>query len=162
MGMKGRLLAVLAGVAIVAGIAVTAAFGAHKADPGISASTITIGGTFPLTGPASLYKTIPAAEKAYFDYINDHGGVNGRKIDFKIVDDGVRPLEDGAAHAAARRAGQGLRGLRQPRHRAEPRDLGLPEQAEGPARAARDRRLVLGLLGEEVPVHDRLPAGLSG
>ena len=38
--------------------------------------------TFPLTGPASLYKTIPAAEKAYFDYVNDHGGVNGRKIDF--------------------------------------------------------------------------------
>jgi branched-chain amino acid transport system substrate-binding protein len=91
MGMKGRLLAVLAGVAIVAGIAVTAAFGAHKADPGISASTITIGGTFPLTGPASLYKTIPAAEKAYFDYVNDHGGVNGRKIDFKIVDDGYDP-----------------------------------------------------------------------
>ena len=91
MGMKGRLLAVLAGVAIVAGIAVTAAFGAHKADPGISASTITIGGTFPLTGPASLYKTIPAAEKAYFDYVNDHGGVNGRKIDFKIVDDAYDP-----------------------------------------------------------------------
>ena len=31
MGMKGRILAVLAGAAIVAGIAVTAAFGAHRA-----------------------------------------------------------------------------------------------------------------------------------
>jgi branched-chain amino acid transport system substrate-binding protein len=91
MGMKGRILAVLAGAAIVAGIAVTAAFGAHRTDPGVSASTITIGGTFPLTGPASLYKTIPAAEKAYFDYINDHGGVNGRKIDFHILDDGYDP-----------------------------------------------------------------------
>jgi branched-chain amino acid transport system substrate-binding protein len=91
MGMNSRILAVIAGAAIVAGIAVTAAFGAHRADPGVSASTITIGGTFPLTGPASLYKTIPAAEKAYFDYVNDHGGVNGRKIDFHVLDDSYSP-----------------------------------------------------------------------
>src|SRR6266404_3872367 len=78
MGMNSRILAIIAGAAIVAGIAVTAAFGAHRADPGISASTITIGGTFPLTGPASLYKTIPTAEKAYFDYVNDNGGINGQ------------------------------------------------------------------------------------
>jgi branched-chain amino acid transport system substrate-binding protein len=89
--MNSRILAVIAGAAIVAGIAVTAAFGAHRADPGISASTITIGGTFPLTGPASLYKTIPTAEKAYFDYVNDNGGVNGRKIDFHILDDSYSP-----------------------------------------------------------------------
>ena len=91
MGMNSRILAVIAGAAIVAGIAVTAAFGAHRADPGISASTITIGGTFPLTGVASLYKTIPVAEKAYFDYVNDHGGVNGRKINFEILDDSYDP-----------------------------------------------------------------------
>jgi branched-chain amino acid transport system substrate-binding protein len=91
MGMKGRVPAVFAGVALVAAIAVAAAFGAHRADPGISGSTITIGGTFPLTGPASLYKTIPAAENAYFDYVNAHGGVNGRKIDFKILDDAYDP-----------------------------------------------------------------------
>jgi len=91
MGMKGRILAVLAGAAIVAGIAVTAAFGAHRATPGVSATTITIGGTFPLTGPAALYRTIPAAEGAYFAYVNDHGGVNGRKIDFKVLDDGYDP-----------------------------------------------------------------------
>jgi branched-chain amino acid transport system substrate-binding protein len=91
MGNKSRILAVIAGAAIVGGIAVTAAFGAHRATPGISATTITIGGTFPLTGPASLYKTIPAAEKAYFDYVNDHGGVNGRKINFEILDDSYDP-----------------------------------------------------------------------
>jgi branched-chain amino acid transport system substrate-binding protein len=91
MGVKGRILAVLAGVAIVAGVAVTAALGAHRADPGITGSQITIGGTFPLTGPASLYKTIPAAEKAYFDYVNDRGGVNGRKINFEILDDSYDP-----------------------------------------------------------------------
>jgi len=91
MGMKGRILAVCAGAAIVATVAVTAASGAPKLDPGITSSSITIGGTFPLTGPASLYKAIPAAEKAYFDYVNDHGGVNGRKITFDILDDGYDP-----------------------------------------------------------------------
>jgi hypothetical protein len=58
--MKDRLLAVLAGLAAVAAVAVSAAGGAVTADPGITATTIKIGGTFPLTGPASLYKTIPA------------------------------------------------------------------------------------------------------
>jgi branched-chain amino acid transport system substrate-binding protein len=91
MTMKRRLLAVLAGTAVVAAAAVSAASGAPKADPGITASTIKIGGTFPLTGVASSYKTIPAAEKAYYDYVNDHGGINGRKIDFTILDDAYDP-----------------------------------------------------------------------
>jgi branched-chain amino acid transport system substrate-binding protein len=89
--MKGKLLAVLAGTALVAGVAVTAAFGSHSATPGVTATEIKIGGTFPLTGFASLYKTIPAAEKAYFDYINARGGVNGRKISFEILDDSYDP-----------------------------------------------------------------------
>jgi branched-chain amino acid transport system substrate-binding protein len=91
MRMKGRILAIAVGAAIVASVAVTAASGAGQADPGITATSIKIGGTFPLTGPASLYKTIPAAEKAYFDYVNDNGGVNGRKIDFMVVDDAYDP-----------------------------------------------------------------------
>ncbi|MGZ8715942.1 MAG: ABC transporter substrate-binding protein [Gaiellaceae bacterium] len=89
--MKGRILAVIAGAAVVGSIAVAAASGAQRLDPGVSSSSIKIGGTFPLTGPASLYKVIPAAEKAYFDYVNDRGGVNGRKIDFSILDDGYDP-----------------------------------------------------------------------
>jgi branched-chain amino acid transport system substrate-binding protein len=91
MGRKGKVFAAVAGAALVAGIAVTAAFGAQRATPGITATEIKIGGTFPLTGVASLYKTIPAAEKAYFDYVNDHGGVNGRKINFEILDDSYDP-----------------------------------------------------------------------
>src|SRR5215471_12388258 len=93
MGRKGRVLAMLAGAAVVAGIAVTTAGGAQKATPGITATSIDIGGTFPLTGVASLYKTIPTAEKAYFDYINDRGGVNGRKINFDILDDAYNPAQ---------------------------------------------------------------------
>jgi ABC-type branched-subunit amino acid transport system substrate-binding protein len=93
MRTKGRKLGAVVAVLAVAGIAVTAAAGAHRADPGITSSSIKIGGTFPLTGPASLYKTIPAAEKAYYDYVNAHGGVNGRKIDFTILDDAYNPAQ---------------------------------------------------------------------
>jgi ABC-type branched-subunit amino acid transport system substrate-binding protein len=93
MGMKGRLLAVLAGTALVAAIAATAASGSRTADPGVTATSIKIGGTFPLTGVASLYKTIPAAEAAYFAYVNAQGGVNGRKIDFEILDDAYDPAQ---------------------------------------------------------------------
>jgi branched-chain amino acid transport system substrate-binding protein len=91
MGSKLRALVAVTGVILVASVAVTAAVGAHRADPGVTSTSITIGGTFPLTGFASLYKTIPAAEKAYFDYVNDHGGVNGRKINFEILDDAYDP-----------------------------------------------------------------------
>jgi branched-chain amino acid transport system substrate-binding protein len=93
MGRQGKILAVLAGVATVAAMAATAASGATRAN-GITSSSITIGGTFPLTGVASLYKTIPAAEKAYFDYLNDtKGGVGGRKINFIIKDDAYSPAQ---------------------------------------------------------------------
>lgn len=94
MGMKGkRTVMVLAIAALVAGVSATTAVGAHQKDPGIDSTVITIGGTFPLTGVASLYKTIPFAEKAYFDYVNAHGGVNGREISFLIRDDAYDPSQ---------------------------------------------------------------------
>jgi branched-chain amino acid transport system substrate-binding protein len=88
-----RALAVIGGVAAVAAVTATAAFGAHRADPGITSTSIKIGGTFPLTGVASAYKTIPAAESAYYAYVNAHGGVNGRKIDFTALDDAYNPAQ---------------------------------------------------------------------
>src|SRR3954447_6735717 len=91
MGMKGRILATLVGIAAIAAIAVSAAGGAVRTDPGVTANSINIGGTFPLTGVASLYKTIPAAEKAYYDYVHDHGRVHGRKSNFEILDDAYGP-----------------------------------------------------------------------
>ncbi len=92
MGRKGRrILVVLSATTLVAVVSASAAFGAHRVDPGITSTSVSIGGTFPLTGVASLYKTIPAAEKAYFDYTNAQGGVNGRKIDFTILDDAYDP-----------------------------------------------------------------------
>ena len=61
-------------------------------DPGITASTIKLGITSPLTGIAAPgYKKIPGAMKAYFDYVNANGGVNGRKITLVSKDDQYIP-----------------------------------------------------------------------
>jgi branched-chain amino acid transport system substrate-binding protein len=79
--------------AAVAAVATAAAFAGTTATPGITKKSVTIGGTFPLTGPAQLYGVIPKAENAYFQYVNAHGGVNGRKIDFKVYDDGYNPAQ---------------------------------------------------------------------
>src|ERR1700722_12813248 len=60
--------------------------------PGITATTITIGSHQPLTAPAAPgYSEIAPASAAYFDYVNAHGGVDGRKIVYKYLDDGYNP-----------------------------------------------------------------------
>ncbi len=89
MHRRAKFLAAAVVVALAA--SVTAALASRAATPGVTSSTITIGGTFPLTGPAQLYGVIPKAENAYFQYVNAHGGVNGRKIVFKVEDDAYNP-----------------------------------------------------------------------
>jgi branched-chain amino acid transport system substrate-binding protein len=60
--------------------------------PGITATTITIGSHQPLTGPAAPgYSEIAPAANAYFSYVNAHGGVYGRKIVYKYLDDAYNP-----------------------------------------------------------------------
>ncbi|MFF2631504.1 ABC transporter substrate-binding protein [Microbacterium sp. NPDC058021] len=59
---------------------------------GVTDTTVTIGTHTPLTGPAAAgYSSISAAATAYFDYLNDEGGVNGRTIEFIVKDDGYNP-----------------------------------------------------------------------
>src|SRR5713226_3900692 len=60
--------------------------------PGITATTITIGSTQPLTGRAAPgYSEISPSSNAYFQYLNAHGGINGRKITYYYYDDGYNP-----------------------------------------------------------------------
>jgi ABC-type branched-subunit amino acid transport system substrate-binding protein len=60
--------------------------------PGITPTTITIGSHQPLTGPvAPGYSEIAPASAAYFAYVNAHGGVYGRKIVYKYLDDAYNP-----------------------------------------------------------------------
>jgi branched-chain amino acid transport system substrate-binding protein len=92
MTRRARFALVSSVVAALAVVATAAAVASTSAGtPGVTAKTITIGGTFPLTGPAQLYSVIPHAENAYFQYVNAHGGVNGRKIVFKYYDDQYNP-----------------------------------------------------------------------
>jgi branched-chain amino acid transport system substrate-binding protein len=85
------LLVVLLATAAAAG---TAAASHRSGTPGVTSKQITIGGTFPYTGPASLYKTIPSAEQAFFAYVNaKYHGVYGRKIKDITMDDGYNPAQ---------------------------------------------------------------------
>ena len=65
--------------------------GSGKSDPGITKTSIKLGGSYPFSGPASAYGTIGGGAKAYFKYLNAKGGVNGRKIEFITLDDGYEP-----------------------------------------------------------------------
>jgi branched-chain amino acid transport system substrate-binding protein len=67
------------------------ALAAGQYDPGASDSAIKIGHTNPYSGSASAYGAIGRAIGAYFDKINDEGGINGRKIEFITLDDGYSP-----------------------------------------------------------------------
>jgi branched-chain amino acid transport system substrate-binding protein len=64
---------------------------AVQTDVGITSNSILLGNTIDQSGPAKSYATIAQAEQAYFTYINNQGGVNGRKITFKILDDQYNP-----------------------------------------------------------------------
>jgi branched-chain amino acid transport system substrate-binding protein len=85
----GALLGALLATAAVAGTAGASAQGT----PGVTKTQILIGGTFPYTGPAALYKTIPVAEQAWYAYVNAHGGVFHRKINDKTIDDSYNPAQ---------------------------------------------------------------------
>ena len=147
---------IVCGVGLVAALALTVpgAIGGPGQTPGVTAKTIAIGGTFPLTGPAASYAPIPLGMKAYFSYINarraakaddpQRRGVFGRQIIWKYYDDGYNPantaqltrrlVEQDKVFATVGQLGtEPVLGAR-----------ALPEPAEGAAGARLDRRVVLG------------------
>jgi len=69
----------------------SAAAPVSAAEQGVTDTEIVLGGTHPYSGPASAYGNIGKGIGAYFDYLNDHGGVNGRKIKWIDKDDGYSP-----------------------------------------------------------------------
>jgi len=84
---------VRSGVAIAA-LVLTAVTGARPAaDPGVTATSVLIGGTVPLTGEAAAFGTVGAGARAYFDYVNAKGGVHGRKIEYRVYDDAYNPVQ---------------------------------------------------------------------
>ncbi len=68
-------------------------------DPGASDTEVRIGNIAPYTGPYREYGAVAQAEAAYFQMINDQGGIRGRRVKFVTLDDGSDP---GNAVALAR------------------------------------------------------------
>jgi branched-chain amino acid transport system substrate-binding protein len=62
-----------------------------KYDTGATDTEIKIGNIMPYSGPASAYGIIGKTEAAYFQMVNDQGGINGRKVNFISYDDAYSP-----------------------------------------------------------------------
>ena len=91
--MNRRKLITVSAVLAVASLAATAV-PAQAAEVGVSSTEIKLGMTLPMTGTASPgYNKIPAAVKAYFDYVNANGGINGRKLTLVVKDDQYVPTQ---------------------------------------------------------------------
>jgi len=88
-----RKKSILAAVAVTSFALVASAVPAN-AEVGVSSTEIKLGTTVPMTGIAAPgYSKVAPAMKAYFEYINDNGGVYGRKINLVIKDDRYIPQE---------------------------------------------------------------------
>ena len=70
-----------------------AGVGRTAADPGVSDREVVIGATTPLSGPFSSVSSVTIGASAYFKYVSANGGVNGRKITFRYLDDQYDPAK---------------------------------------------------------------------
>jgi len=82
-----------AAIALVGLVLASTAGAAPAADPGLTSSTVLLGGTVPLTGEAAAFGSVGPGAKAYFDYVNAKGGVNGRAIEYRYYDDAYNPAQ---------------------------------------------------------------------
>ena len=88
-----RLIAAVATVA-VAGLALATvpAQATLRNEVGVTDSSVTFGITVPMSGIAAPgYNKVAPAAQGYLDYINDNGGVFGRKVILKVEDDRYAP-----------------------------------------------------------------------
>jgi len=58
---------------------------------GVTATEIRIGQTMPYSGPVSAFGALGKGEAGYFKMLNEHGGINGRKVNLISLDDGYAP-----------------------------------------------------------------------
>ncbi|WP_375787014.1 ABC transporter substrate-binding protein [Bradyrhizobium sp. Pha-3] len=84
MQMKARsILTALVALAFVLGNALAS----PRLDPEPDPTEIRIGNVMPYTGSLAAFSSIGRAEAAYFTMVNEHGGINGRKVRFISYDD---------------------------------------------------------------------------
>jgi ABC-type branched-subunit amino acid transport system substrate-binding protein len=89
--MRNSIFHFVTGTAVAIALSASSAYAQKKYDPGATDTEIKIGQTVPFSGPASAYATIGKAQAAYFNMINEQGGVNGRKINLIQYDDAYSP-----------------------------------------------------------------------
>jgi branched-chain amino acid transport system substrate-binding protein len=80
-------------LALAFALVFAAGVGARPTEDGVTSSTIVLGGTAPLSGPASAFASVARGAEAYFKYVNSKGGVLGRKIDYRYKDDAYNPAQ---------------------------------------------------------------------
>jgi ABC-type branched-subunit amino acid transport system substrate-binding protein len=86
-----RLAFILVPAALAVGL--PTALAGSAGDPGVTSDTIVLGATVPLSGDEVAYAAVARGANAYFEYVNDHGGVRGRTIHYLYVDDAYDPAE---------------------------------------------------------------------
>ena len=87
--MRVSTFAIAAGVTLVA--TTQSGLAEKKYGPGVSDTEIKLGQSAPYSGPASAYGVYGKAEVAYFQMVNEHGGINGRKVTLISRDNGYSP-----------------------------------------------------------------------
>jgi branched-chain amino acid transport system substrate-binding protein len=86
-----RLALILVPAVLAVGLPV--ALAGSAGDPGVTSDSILLGATVPLSGDEVAYAAVARGANAYFQYVNDHGGVRGRKIRYLYLDDAYNPSE---------------------------------------------------------------------
>lgn len=87
--MRARLTPACVGLATL--LSCVSANAQNINGPGVTDTEIRIGNTMPYSGPASALGNAGKTIAAYFKMVNEAGGVAGRKIDFRSMDDAFSP-----------------------------------------------------------------------
>jgi len=80
-------------VALLVAVGASASGLAQTADMGINkeTKTVSVGGFTPVTGPVPFYNILTDAADAFFQQINESGGIKGWKVSYSRLDDGYEP-----------------------------------------------------------------------
>jgi ABC-type branched-subunit amino acid transport system substrate-binding protein len=88
VNLRKPLILTVVASALVGSLVMNGVSASAAGVPGVSDTEIVLGMQLPQTGGASPgYNKIDDAARAYFDYVNSKGGVNGRKIKLVTKDD---------------------------------------------------------------------------
>jgi ABC-type branched-subunit amino acid transport system substrate-binding protein len=101
-GKRMKRLHILITALVAVSVVLWGAGAVLAGDPGVTDNEIVIGTSAGLTGPIAMWGNRMAriGPQAYFNYINEQGGVHGRKINHVVLDDGYQPPRSGPTTSA--------------------------------------------------------------